>query len=57
MTLDEIQRNLERLKKAGKELVGEELKPLPPTKKPKNVPAPGKTWTAWVREHNSPMER
>jgi hypothetical protein len=47
-----IQQNLANVKTAGVQLVGENLPPTYTRRKPRHVPEPGKTWTAWLQTLN-----
>ena len=47
-----IERNLANVKAGGIREVGQDLPPTYTSKKPRHVPEPGKTWSAWVREKN-----
>jgi 2-iminoacetate synthase ThiH len=49
MALKKMEENLERIKQAGRELVGQDLPPLHTQRKKKHIPEPGKTWTGYLR--------
>ena len=48
MTLKDMEENLEKLKQAGRELVGQDLPPLQIKRKKKHIPEPGNTWTGYL---------
>ena len=52
MTYESMGAILKSLKEFGKQLFGEDVKPTYAPKKPRYVPEPGRTWSAWVREKN-----
>lgn len=50
MTLEEMEKNLARLKEAGRIIVGEDVPPLEiKPKEKRHVPEPGKTWSGYLR--------
>jgi len=52
MTYESMDAILKNLKEFGKQLFGEDVKPTYAPKKPRHVPKPGRTWSAYVREKN-----
>jgi len=52
MTYESMDAILKNLKEFGKQLFGEDVKPTYAPKKPRYVPEPGRTWSAYVREKN-----
>ena len=52
MTYESMDAILKNLKEIGKQLFGEDVKPTYAPKKPRHVPKPGRTWSAYVREKN-----
>lgn len=49
---ERLDRAVASAKAAGKREVGLDLPPAYTPKKPRHVPKPGKTWSAWVRARN-----